>query len=58
MVADADLCREVGIKKFKSITNRSMPTPIRSSPIHHKGLFFTRLLIKWTSLNYVDLDLI
>ena len=53
MVADADLCREVGIKKFKSIPNRSMPTPIRSSPVHHKGLFFTRLL-KWTSLNYTD----
>nr|CAB3473999.1 unnamed protein product [Digitaria exilis] len=43
MVASPELCREVGIKKFKSIPNRSMPTPIRSSPVHHKGLFFTRL---------------
>ncbi|KAG2591049.1 hypothetical protein PVAP13_5NG403700 [Panicum virgatum] len=52
MVADADLCREVGIKKFKSITNRSMPTPIRSSPIHHKGLFFTRDS-RWQSMRNV-----
>lgn len=42
MVANAELCKEVGIKKFKSIPNRSMPSPIANSTIHQKGLFFTR----------------
>ncbi|RLM92176.1 hypothetical protein C2845_PM08G23040 [Panicum miliaceum] len=42
IVADAELCKEVGIKKFKSIPNRSLPSPIANSPIHLKGLFATR----------------
>ncbi|XP_072998431.1 cytochrome P450 711A1 isoform X2 [Typha latifolia] len=41
VVADPELCKEVAIKKFKSITNRSLPSPIAGSPIHQKGLFFT-----------------
>ncbi|KAJ9555920.1 hypothetical protein OSB04_010534 [Centaurea solstitialis] len=42
IVADPELCREVGIKKFKDIPNRSIPSPILSSPLHRKGLFWIR----------------
>ncbi|KAH9308061.1 hypothetical protein KI387_035972, partial [Taxus chinensis] len=49
IVADADLCREVGIKKFKNLSNRSIPAPIASSPLHQKGLFFTRNS-RWSSM--------
>ncbi|CAI9093715.1 OLC1v1029263C1 [Oldenlandia corymbosa var. corymbosa] len=49
IVADAELCREVGIKKFKDIPNRSIPSPIASSPLHQKGLFFTKDE-KWSTM--------
>ncbi|KAB2080036.1 hypothetical protein ES319_A05G042700v1 [Gossypium barbadense] len=42
LFSDAELCKEVGIKKFKDIPNRSIPSPIAASPLHQKGLFFTR----------------
>ncbi|KAK7311969.1 hypothetical protein RJT34_10477 [Clitoria ternatea] len=42
IIADAELCKEAGIKKFKEIRNRSIPSPISASPLHQKGLFFTR----------------
>ncbi|XP_020087942.1 cytochrome P450 711A1-like [Ananas comosus] len=51
-VADPELIREVGIKKFKSIPNRSMPSPITNSPIHQKGLFFTRDS-RWSSMRNI-----
>jgi hypothetical protein len=42
IVADPELCREVGVRQFKLIPNRSLPAPIAGSPLHQKGLFFTR----------------
>ncbi|MQM15430.1 hypothetical protein Taro_048376, partial [Colocasia esculenta] len=30
-----------GDKKFKSVRNRSLPSPISGLPLHQKGLFFT-----------------
>ncbi|ESW08831.1 hypothetical protein PHAVU_009G078400 [Phaseolus vulgaris] len=42
IIANAELCKEAGIKKFKDISNRSIPSPISASPLHQKGLFFTR----------------
>ena len=42
VVADPELCREAGIKKFKSIVDRSVPVTIASSPIHYKSLLFTK----------------
>lgn len=42
IVADPELCREVGVRQFKSIPNRSLPSPIAGSPLHQQGLFFTK----------------
>ncbi|XP_047940235.1 cytochrome P450 711A1-like [Salvia hispanica] len=42
IVASAELCREVGITKFKSFSHRSIPSPLAASPVHLKGLFMTR----------------
>ncbi|XP_010915293.3 cytochrome P450 711A1 isoform X1 [Elaeis guineensis] len=42
IIADPELCREVGIKKFKDIKNRSSPAPASGSPLHQEGLFLTR----------------
>ncbi|XXG46034.1 hypothetical protein AAC387_Pa02g0973 [Persea americana] len=49
IVADPELCREVGIKKFKDLGNRSIPSPISASPLHKKGLFFSRGS-RWTTM--------
>ncbi|GAB4837087.1 hypothetical protein Ancab_001999 [Ancistrocladus abbreviatus] len=42
IVGDAEVCREVGIRKFKYLPNRSVPSPISASSLHQKGLFFSR----------------
>ncbi|KAK3152527.1 hypothetical protein QOZ80_2BG0160190 [Eleusine coracana subsp. coracana] len=41
IVANAELCKEVGIKKFKHIRNRSTPPPTVGS-LHQDALFLTR----------------
>ncbi|OEL32318.1 Cytochrome P450 711A1 [Dichanthelium oligosanthes] len=41
IVANAELCKEVGIKKFKYIRNRSTPPPTIGS-LHQDALFLTR----------------
>jgi cytochrome P450 len=41
MVANAELCKEVGIKKFKDIRNRSTPPPTVGS-LHQDALFLAR----------------
>ena len=41
MVASAELCKEVGIKKFKDIRNRSAPPPTVGS-LHQDALFLSR----------------
>lgn len=52
VIADAELCREAGIKKFKSVVDRSVPSTIRSSPIHFKSLLFTKGS-RWQSMRNV-----
>ncbi|KAG6491671.1 cytochrome P450 711A1-like [Zingiber officinale] len=42
IVADADLCKEIGIKRFKSLPNRALPSAVTGSPLHSKGLFNTK----------------
>ncbi|XP_072959341.1 cytochrome P450 711A1-like [Typha angustifolia] len=49
MVADAELCKEVGIKKFKDLRNRSSPPPTVGSPLHQEALFLTRDS-RWSSM--------
>lgn len=41
IVANAELCKDVGIKKFKDIRNRSTPPPTVGS-LHQDALFLTR----------------
>jgi cytochrome P450 len=55
-VADAELCKEVGVKKFKNFPNRSMPSPITNSPVHQKGLFFTSGS-RWTTMRNMILSI-
>jgi hypothetical protein len=52
VVADPDLCREVGIKKFKSLVDRSTPASFRSSPIHYKSLLLTKYVFIKNVTNY------
>ncbi|CAN6230892.1 unnamed protein product [Urochloa humidicola] len=48
IVANAELCKEVGIKKFKDIRNRSTPPPTVGS-LHQDALFLTRDS-KWSAM--------
>ncbi|KAF2927238.1 hypothetical protein DAI22_06g189200 [Oryza sativa Japonica Group] len=56
IVAEAELCKEVGIRQFKSIANRSLPAPIAGSPLHQKGLFFTRDA-RWSAMRNTIISL-
>ncbi|XP_062229061.1 cytochrome P450 711A1-like [Phragmites australis] len=56
IVADPELCREVGVRQFKSIPNRSLPAPIAGSPLHQKGLFFTRDA-RWSAMRNTIISL-
>lgn len=56
IVADPELCKEVGIRQFKSIPNRSTPSPIAGSALHQKGLFFTRDA-RWSAMRNAILSL-
>ncbi|KAI3944262.1 hypothetical protein MKW98_016492 [Papaver atlanticum] len=49
IIGDPELCREVGIKKFKDIHDRSIPSSIAGNMIHQKGLFFTSGT-RWTTM--------
>ncbi|KAJ3691974.1 hypothetical protein LUZ60_012324 [Juncus effusus] len=49
IVADAELCKEVSIKKFKDLKNRSSPPPTIGSPLHQEALFLSRDS-KWSSM--------
>ncbi|XP_020251240.1 cytochrome P450 711A1-like isoform X2 [Asparagus officinalis] len=56
IVSDPELCREVGIKKFKDIKNRSIRSPTSGSPIHEQGLFLTRDS-RWSSMRNTIISL-
>uniref|UniRef100_A0ACD5WVY4 Uncharacterized protein n=1 Tax=Avena sativa TaxID=4498 RepID=A0ACD5WVY4_AVESA len=56
IVADPELCKEVGIRQFKSIPNRSLPSPIAGSALHQKGLFFTRDA-RWSAMRNTIISL-
>ncbi|KAI9106785.1 hypothetical protein K1719_022313 [Acacia pycnantha] len=56
IIADAELCKEAGIKKFKDLRNRSIPSPISASPLHQKGLFFSKDS-RWTTMRNTILAL-
>ncbi|KAL6888220.1 hypothetical protein ACP4OV_009246 [Aristida adscensionis] len=49
IVANAELCKEVGIKKFKHIRNRSTPPPTVGS-LHQDALFLTRRDSTWSAM--------
>ncbi|XP_047052774.1 cytochrome P450 711A1-like [Lolium rigidum] len=56
IVADPELCKEVGVRQFKSIPNRSLPSPIAGSALHQKGLFFTRDA-RWSAMRNTIISL-
>lgn len=54
VVADAELCRELCVKQFKSATDRNPPAYIQTVPVLNRGLFFTKGN-KWSSLRNIQL---
>ncbi|KAM0933559.1 putative thromboxane-A synthase [Dioscorea sansibarensis] len=56
IVADPELVKEVGIKKFKYMKNRNIRSPTSGSPLHEQGLFLTRDL-RWSSMRNTIISL-
>jgi hypothetical protein len=42
ILADGELCRQLGIKHFKVASNRSIPAFIECAQVHKDGLFFSK----------------
>ncbi|RZC51813.1 hypothetical protein C5167_020236 [Papaver somniferum] len=56
IIGDADLCREVGIKKFKDIRDHSIPSAVAEDLLHQKGLFCSRGT-RWSTMRNAIISL-
>jgi hypothetical protein len=49
ILADGELCRQLGIKHFKVASNRSIPAFIECAQVHKDGLFFSKIYHAFSS---------